>query len=105
MTEIEKLLYNPAFEGKTIAEALDYCIKQDPETPQRFLTDRAKLQDDEEVIRKYAGNPDPKLGLWRMHQSGRINCTCEAVALHFPEFKDIRHVVLEKVERLLTKGN
>ncbi len=101
MTEIEKLLANPMFEGKSISEALDYCVNQDAKEPTRFRIMRAQLQDDEELVRKLAGSPEIREGLWRMHHAGRINSTCEAVAMHFPEFAEIRDVVVKKIERLL----
>lgn len=104
MIDAEKLLANPIFEGKTISAALDHCVKQDPKTPQRFLIRRAQLQDDEALVRELAGNPDVKEGLWRMHHAERINCTCEAVALHFTEFDDIRDVVIGKSESLFSKS-
>ena len=102
MIDIEQLLMNPVFEGKTITEALDHCVKQDPKIPQRFLSRRAVLHDDEALVRELAGNSEIKEGLWRMHIAGRINCTCEAVAMHFPEFCDIKQIVIRKVERLLS---
>lgn len=103
MIDVEKLLANPCFEGKTISAALDHCVKQDPEIPRRFIVRRAELQDDEVLVRELAGSNKIREGLWRMHQAGRINCTCEAVAVHFPEFSDIRDVVIEKVERLFSR--
>ena len=51
----------------TITQAVEHCIKQDPEVPKRFLIRRAQLQDDEQLVREYAENPEIKEGLWRMH--------------------------------------
>ncbi len=101
MTDIAKLLENPAFHGMTITQAVDYSIKQDPKTPTRFLTQRAKLGDDERLVREYAENPELKEGLWRMHKAGRVNCTCEAIAMHFPEFIDLRDIVKAKIGKLI----
>ena len=105
MTDILKLLSNPAFKGMTITQAVEHCIKQDPEVPKRFLIRRAQLQDDEQLVREYAENPEIKEGLWRMHAAGLFNCTCEAIAMHFPEFADLRDTVKDKLDQLNSRGS
>ncbi len=101
MTDIAKLSKNPAFHDMTITQAVDYAIKQDPKTPTRFLIRRAQLGDDERLLRGYAVNPELKEGLWRMHRAGRLHCTCEAIAMQFPEFVDLRDIVEAKIKQLV----
>ncbi|WP_166831855.1 hypothetical protein [Thalassoroseus pseudoceratinae] len=101
MPNIRELLANPVFENLTITQSLDHCIKQDPKTPRRFIIERGKFQDDEELVRHYAEKPEITEGLWRMHQAGKLNCTCEAIAMHFEEFEeDTKELVLKKLEQL-----
>jgi hypothetical protein len=101
MAYFKAQMRNSFFENKTIEEAVDYTIKQDPQTPTRFITKRARYRDDERLVREYALNPEVKEGFWRMYQAGKVNCTCEAIALHFwPDDEDIREAVKRKLEQL-----
>ncbi len=101
MTDIESELANPEFDGMSISEAIDYCINQDPQRPTRFIQARARYQDDEQLVRDYALKPEVTEGLWRMKVAGKLNCTCEAIAMHFDEFdEDVRAAVIAKVQQL-----
>lgn len=82
---------------------MNYCITQDPENPVRFLPRRSKVRNDERLVREYAEDPAIKLGLRRVKQAGKLNCTCEAIAMHFEEFKDSRDIVIDKIERSLAE--
>ena len=106
MNDVEALLMNPSFEGMTVSEAVDFCMTQDPGNPMRYKNDRAKYRDDEKLVREYAENPHLTEGLWRMHRAGKINCTCEAIAMHFPEFdEETREAVITKIQQLVTDGD
>ena len=104
MADISRLLTNPTFNGLTVTQAVDHCLKQDPAVPRRFLIRRAQLNDDEQLVREYAENPEIKEGLWRMYEAGLVNCTCEAIAMHFREFADLKDVVRDKVAKLSSGG-
>jgi len=100
MTDVLNLLTNPAFKGMNITQAVEHCIQQDPAVPGRFIIRRAQLQDDEQLVRESAENPDIKEGQWRMYKAGLLNCTCKAIAMHFPKFADLRGVVKDKMKQL-----
>lgn len=53
MADIRKPLTNPAFNGMTVTQTVDHCLKQDPAVPRRFLIRRAQLNDDEQLVREW----------------------------------------------------
>ena len=71
-----------------ITVAVDESIDQDPETPTEFLRLRDEYQDDRLLVEFFAKGVEPRLGLVRMAVAGKLDHTCESIALRFPQAFD-----------------
>ena len=83
-----------------IRGAVDDSIEQDPETPTDFLRLRDEFQDDRLLVEFFAKGIEPRLGLVRMAVAGKLDHTCESIALRFPDHFDqsVRDDAAEKLE-------
>lgn len=85
-----------------ITAAVDESIDQDPEIPTEVLRLRDDYQDDRLLVEFFAKGVEPKPGLVRMAVAGKLEYTCESIALRFPHAFDqsVRDDAAQKLNRM-----